>query len=67
MTKLISNQGINVSGSLRMMGAGECLVFPRDINEITIRNACTRLKNSIGQAYTVNRQKDGTHSVTRIN
>lgn len=67
MTKLVRNQGINVSGSLRLMEAGDFIVFPKRINEITIRNACTRIKNATGQTYTVNRQKDGTHHVTRTN
>ena len=47
------------------MGAGECLVFPRGVNEITVRNACTRIKNTTGMVYVVNRRKDGSFLVTR--
>lgn len=65
MTRLITNQGINVGQSLRAMGAGEELVFPAGVNEITVRNACTRIKNTTGMKYTVNRCKDGSFLVTR--
>jgi hypothetical protein len=66
MARIATNKGINVGQSLRSMGAGECLVFPRGVNEITVRNACTRIKNTTGMAYTVNRRKDGTFYVFRI-
>lgn len=66
MTQLMTNQGINVGGSLRRLQAGESLIFPRGVNEITLRNACTRIKNTTGKVYTVNRRKDGTFYVFRI-
>lgn len=47
------------------MEAGESLIFPRGVNEITLRNACTRIKNTTGMAYIVNRRKDGTFYVFR--
>lgn len=65
MTRLITNQGINVGQSIRTLGAGEELVFPAGVNEITVRNACTRIKNTTGMRYTVNRWKDGQLLVTR--
>lgn len=67
MTQLMTNQGINVGGSLRRLQAGESLIFPRGVNEITLRNACTRIKNTTGKVYTVNRRKDGSFFVTRTN
>ena len=48
------------------MEAGQSLIFPKGVNEITLRNACTRIKNTTGMAYTVNRRKDGTFYVFRI-
>lgn len=65
MTRIITNKGINVGQSLRAMGAAEQLVFPAGVNEITLRNACTRIKNTAGMGYTVNRRKDGSFLVTR--
>lgn len=65
MTKLITNEGINVGKSLRAMGAGDELIFPAGVNEITVRNACTRIKNTTGMRFTVNRWKDGQFLVTR--
>ena len=65
MTQLMTNRGINVGGSLRRLEAGQSLIFPRGVNEITLRNACTRIKNTTGMAYTVNRRKDGTFYVFR--
>lgn len=67
MTQLMTNRGINVGGSLRRLQAGESLIFPRGVNEITLRNACTRIKNTTGKVYTVNRRKDGSFFVTRTN
>ena len=49
------------------MQAGESLIFPRGVNEITLRNACTRIKNTTGKVYIVNRRKDGSFFVTRTN
>ena len=65
MATLATNRGINVGQSLRSMGAGEELVFPAGVNEITVRNACTRIKNTTGMRFTVNRWKDGSFLVTR--
>lgn len=65
MARLATNRGINVGQSLRSMGAGEALVFPTGVNEITVRNACTRIKNTTGMVYVVNRRKDGSFLVTR--
>lgn len=48
------------------MGEAEQLILPAVVNEITLRNACTRIKNTAGMKYTVNRQKDGSFLVTRI-
>jgi hypothetical protein len=67
MTQLMTNRGINVGGSLRRLEAGESLIFPCGVNEITLRNACTRIKNTTGMVYTVNRRKDGSFFVTRTN
>lgn len=67
MTQLMTNRGINVGGSLRRLEAGQSLIFPRGVNEITLRNACTRIKNTTGKVYTVNRRKDGSFFVTRTN
>lgn len=47
------------------MQAGESLIFPRGVNEITLRNACTRIKNTVGMVFIVNRRKDGSFLVTR--
>lgn len=66
MTRMITNQGINIGQSIRTLGAGEELTFPAGVNEITVRNACTRIKNTTGMKYTVNRCKDGSFLVTRI-
>jgi hypothetical protein len=66
MTRIITNHGINVGQSLRAMGEAEQLILPAVVNEITLRNACTRIKNTAGMKYTVNRQKDGSFLVTRI-
>ena len=63
---IVTNQGINIGQSLRAMGKAEELIFPKGVNEITVRNACTRIKNTAGMKYTVNRQKDGSFLVTRI-
>ena len=65
MARLATNKGINVGQSLRSIGAGECLIFPKGVNEITVRNACTRIKNTTGMVYVVNRRKDGSFLVTR--
>ena len=65
MTHIVTNNGINVGKSLRSMGTGDELVFPAGVNEITVRNACTRIKNTTGMKYTVNRCKDGSFLVTR--
>ena len=65
MARLATNRGINVGQSLRSMGAGEELVFPAGVNEITVRNACTRIKNTTGMRFKVNRWKDGSFLVTR--
>ena len=65
MTKLVANTGINVAGSLKMLGAGECLTFPATISETVVRSTCTRIKNATGMRFSVNRQNNGTHIVTR--
>lgn len=66
MTKLVQASGINVSGSIRQLEMGESLVFPKKVLETTIRVSCVRLKNTTGKVYQVNRQKNGSHIVTRI-
>lgn len=66
MTKLAHNTGINVSGSIKRLEAGESLTFPRGIKETTIRCSSTRIANDTGATYKVNRQQNGSHIVTRI-
>ena len=65
MNKLVQNTGINVAGSLKTLGAGECLTFPATISETVVRSTCTRVKNATGMKFSVNRQANGTHIVTR--
>ena len=66
MTKLTHNTGINVSGSIKSLGVGETLIFPKVIRETTIRCNATRIKNETGSTFKVNRQVNGCHIVTRI-
>lgn len=65
MTKLVTQSGINVSGSIRRLEQGESIIFPSNILETTIRVTCVRLKNTYGATYQVNRQKNGSYIVTR--
>lgn len=66
MTKIVTNTGINVSGSLKRLEAGESLIFPKGVRETTIRCSSTRVKNDTGATFKVNRQQNGSHIVTRI-
>lgn len=66
MNKLVTLSGINVMGSLRRLARGESVIFPNTILETTIRVSAVRLKNNTGIVYKVNRQKNGSHIVTRI-
>ena len=66
MNKLVKNAGINITGSLKSLEAGESLIFPTSISETVVRSTCSRVKNTIGATYKVNRQQNGSHIVTRI-
>ena len=48
----------SVSGKLRQMNVGESIVFCADNNEITIRNAATRLKSSGVGEWKVKKMND---------
>lgn len=66
MTKFVTNTGINVAGSLKALKKRESLEFPNDIRETTVRCSCTRVKNETGMKFSVQRQANGSHIVTRI-
>jgi hypothetical protein len=65
MTKLLRNSGISIAGSLNALQAGESILFPTSVLETTIRVTCVRLKNTKGKTFRVNRQRNGSHIVTR--
>lgn len=65
MTKLVENTGINIAGSLNALQEGESVIFPTSILENTIRVTCVRIKNAKGKTFVVNRQRNGSHIVTR--
>lgn len=50
----------SVSGKLRQMNIGESIVFCAENNEMTIRNACTRLRSKGVGEWKV--KKMGSHS-----
>lgn len=59
-------QTVNVSATLRAMPCGTDVFFDATVNEITLRNACTRLKSTNVGAWSVDKcGKDGFR-VTRI-
>ena len=66
MTKLLRNTGISIAGSLNALQEGESVLFPTSVLETTIRVTCVRLKNTKGKTFKVNRQRNGSHIVTRI-
>lgn len=65
MTKLLRNSGISIAGSLNALQEGESILFPTSVLETTIRVTCVRLKNTKGKTFRVNRQRNGSHIVTR--
>lgn len=65
MTKLLRNTGISIAGSLNALQEGESILFPTSVLETTIRVTCVRLKNTKGKTFRVNRQRNGSHIVTR--
>lgn len=65
MTKLLRNTGISIAGSLNALQEGESVLFPTSVLETTIRVTCVRLKNTKGKTFKVNRQRNGSHIVTR--
>ena len=58
-------QVINVSATLKAMEVGANVFFGSDVNENTLRNACVRLKNVIGGAWTVDKVGKKGFQVTR--
>lgn len=58
-------QVINVSATLRGMEIGANVFFKADVNENTLRNACVRLKSSIGGSWSVDKQGKKGYKVTR--
>ena len=65
MTKLLRNSGNSIAGSLNALQEGESILFPTSVLETTIRVTCVRLKNTKGKTFRVNRQRNGSHIVTR--
>ena len=48
-------QTINVSSTLRALEVGANVFFPAEVNENTLRNACVRLKSTMGGAWSVDK------------
>ena len=67
MTKQVRKTRINVLASMRSLEKGESMVFPKKVNEQTMRCTATRVKNTTGGILEVNKQGDGSFKVTRIN
>ena len=65
MTKLARQ--VNVYASMRSLEVGESIIFPKRVNEMTMRCTATRVKNTTGGTLEVNKQSDGSFKVTRIN
>lgn len=59
-------QTINVAGTLKAMEIGGNVFFDSKVNENTLRNACVRLKNSVGGAWSVDKIGKKGFKVTRI-
>ena len=59
-------QTVNVSATLRAMPVGANVFFDSEVNEITLRNACTRLKATKVGVWTVDKTGKEGFWVTRI-
>jgi hypothetical protein len=59
-------QSVNVSATLKAMEVGGNVFFNADVNENTIRNACVRLKSTIGGAWSVDKIGKKGFMVKRI-
>lgn len=65
--ELVIKHAVSIAGTIKALAAGEVVNFPKDVvTETVVRSACTRIKNATGRRYSVNRQEDGSHNVTRI-
>ena len=58
-------QTVNVSATLRAMDIGANVFFDSEVNEITLRNACTRLKSAQVGAWSVDKIGKKGFKVTR--
>lgn len=58
-------QTVNVSATLRAMEIGANVFFDSEVNEITLRNACTRLKSIKVGAWSVDKVGKKGFKVTR--
>jgi hypothetical protein len=58
-------QTINVTATLKSMEIGANIFLGAQVNENTLRNACVRLKNVVGGAWTVDKIGKKGFKVTR--
>ena len=58
-------QTVNVSATLRAMSVGANVFFDSEVNEVTLRNACTRLKSTRVGAWSVDKIGKEGFKVTR--
>lgn len=58
-------QTVNVSATLRAMDIGTSVFFDSEVNEVTLRNACTRLKATKVGAWSVDKDGKRGFKVTR--